>query len=194
MFGRSRNTGPTPHRHWQGGFTLIEMVLFIVIVGVSLAGLVSILANAMKGSVDAVSQKQALSIAEAVLEEISQKPFTWCDPDDPMAATASGTASCTTPLQDHEGTTRSSFDNVIDYSRIPSIASPISDQSGTYTFPAGFQVSGTHPGLDLVEILELREHPFFIGVQFHPEFQSKPFSPHPLFAGFIKAASAGAGA
>jgi CTP synthase len=53
----------------------------------------------------------------------------------------------------------------------------------------GLVVSGQHPGLDLVEILELRDHPHFIGVQFHPEFQSKPFSPHPLFAGFIRAAS-----
>ena len=51
----------------------------------------------------------------------------------------------------------------------------------------GMRVSGTHTGLDLVEILELPEHPHFIGVQFHPEFQSKPFSPHPLFAGFIRA-------
>jgi CTP synthase len=51
----------------------------------------------------------------------------------------------------------------------------------------GLVISGTHPGLDLVEILELPTHPFFIGVQFHPEFQSKPFSPHPIFAGFIRA-------
>jgi CTP synthase len=51
----------------------------------------------------------------------------------------------------------------------------------------GLVVSGSHTGLDLVEILELRDHPHFIGVQFHPEFQSKPFSPHPLFAGFIRA-------
>jgi CTP synthase len=53
---------------------------------------------------------------------------------------------------------------------------------------AGLIVSGTHAGLDLVEMLELKDHPFFLGVQFHPEFQSKPFSPHPLFAGFIRAA------
>jgi CTP synthase len=53
---------------------------------------------------------------------------------------------------------------------------------------AGFVVSGVHPGLDLVEMIELKDHPFFLGVQSHPEFQSKPFSPHPLFAGFIRAA------
>ena len=39
-----------------------------------------------------------------------------------------------------------------------------------------------------MEIVELRGHPHFLGCQFHPEFQSKPFLPHPLFAGFIQAA------
>jgi len=53
----------------------------------------------------------------------------------------------------------------------------------------GFLVSGRHEALGLVEIMELREHPFFLGVQFHPEFQSKPFMPHPLFARFIGAAA-----
>ena len=38
------------------------------------------------------------------------------------------------------------------------------------------------------EIIEISDHPWFIGVQFHPELKSKPFSPHPLFADFIKAA------
>ncbi|MFM2152500.1 MAG: hypothetical protein RL199_935 [Pseudomonadota bacterium] len=52
---------------------------------------------------------------------------------------------------------------------------------------AGFVVSGVNEALDLVEMLELKGHPFFLGVQSHPEFQSKPFAPHPLFAGFIRA-------
>jgi CTP synthase len=48
--------------------------------------------------------------------------------------------------------------------------------------------SGLNPERDLVEILELREHPYFVGVQFHPEFQSQPLHPHPLFQGFVTAA------
>ena len=40
----------------------------------------------------------------------------------------------------------------------------------------------------LPEIIELNNHPWFIGVQFHPEFKSRPFSPHPLFSSFVKAA------
>ena len=52
----------------------------------------------------------------------------------------------------------------------------------------GMTLSGICKDRDLVEILEIGEHPWFIGVQFHPEFKSKPMSPHPLFTSFVKAA------
>jgi CTP synthase len=55
---------------------------------------------------------------------------------------------------------------------------------------AGMVVSGISPDGTLPEIVELPDHPWFIGVQFHPELQSKPFEPHPLFASFVKAAVA----
>ncbi|MEZ6003261.1 MAG: CTP synthase [Planctomycetota bacterium] len=51
-------------------------------------------------------------------------------------------------------------------------------------------LSGLHPGRDLVEIVELPEHPFFMGVQYHPEFKSRPLDPHPIFRGFVAAAKA----
>ncbi|MHB8420192.1 MAG: CTP synthase [Myxococcales bacterium] len=53
---------------------------------------------------------------------------------------------------------------------------------------AGMVFSGVNPDLDLVEMIELRGHPHFLGCQFHPEFKSRPASPHPLFAGFVRAA------
>jgi CTP synthase len=53
---------------------------------------------------------------------------------------------------------------------------------------AGLILSGTSPDKRLVEMIELREHPFFVGCQFHPEFKSRPASPHPLFARFVRAA------
>ena len=53
---------------------------------------------------------------------------------------------------------------------------------------AGLVFSGLSPDKQLPEIVELPGHPWFIGVQFHPEFKSKPFAPHPLFASFIEAA------
>ena len=53
---------------------------------------------------------------------------------------------------------------------------------------AGVRFSGLSPDGELPEIIEIPEHPWFIGVQFHPELKSKPFDPHPLFASFIGAA------
>ena len=52
----------------------------------------------------------------------------------------------------------------------------------------GLLFSGNSPDKNLPEIIELRKHPWFIGVQFHPEFKSRPLTPHPLFCSFIKAA------
>ena len=52
----------------------------------------------------------------------------------------------------------------------------------------GMEFSGISPDGSLVEILELPDHPWFVAVQFHPEFKSKPTAAHPLFAGFIGAA------
>jgi CTP synthase len=51
----------------------------------------------------------------------------------------------------------------------------------------GFVIAGTSPDGTLVEIIELRDHPYFLACQFHPEFQSKPNKPHPLFKGFVTA-------
>ena len=52
----------------------------------------------------------------------------------------------------------------------------------------GMIFSGSSPDNKLTEIVELKSHPWFVGVQFHPEFKSRPLYPHPLFSSFIKAA------
>jgi CTP synthase len=52
----------------------------------------------------------------------------------------------------------------------------------------GLVIGGTSPDGELVEIVELRGHPWFLGCQFHPEFKSRPMNPHPLFRDFIRAA------
>jgi CTP synthase len=52
---------------------------------------------------------------------------------------------------------------------------------------AGLRISGATPDSTYVEIVELPDHPYFIGCQFHPEFKSKPLEPHPLFSSFVKA-------
>ncbi len=53
---------------------------------------------------------------------------------------------------------------------------------------AGLVIGGTSPDKRLVETVELKDHPFYIGVQYHPEFKSRPNKPHPLFLGFVRAA------
>jgi CTP synthase len=52
---------------------------------------------------------------------------------------------------------------------------------------AGFRITGRTPDGVYVEIVEVPDHPWFIGCQFHPEFKSKPLAPHPLFAAFVHA-------
>ena len=50
------------------------------------------------------------------------------------------------------------------------------------------QVVGVNPETKLVEIVELKDHTYFVGTQFHPEFKSRPLHPHPLFVGLVRAA------
>ena len=58
----------------------------------------------------------------------------------------------------------------------------------THLAEKGLIFSGSSPSGDLVEIVEIEDHPWFLGCQFHPEFKSRPMTPHPLFRDFIKAA------
>lgn len=103
------------------GFTLIELVAFIAIVGIAVAGVLLAYDRATAGSADPVIRKQALAIAESMLEEIQQMPFTYCDPDDPAVSTANSSADCATPeaIGPEAGESRYSsttpFDNVNDY-------------------------------------------------------------------------------
>ena len=53
---------------------------------------------------------------------------------------------------------------------------------------AGMKAVGVNPDSELVEVIELKDHPWFIGVQYHPELKSTVMNPHPLFVGFVEAA------
>ena len=103
------------------GFTLIELVAFISMVSIAVAGVLLAYNASTRDSADPIVKKQALAIAESLLEEIQQMPFTYCDPDDPAAATATSTASCATveAIGPEAGESRYSaaapFDNVNDY-------------------------------------------------------------------------------
>lgn len=109
----------------QRGFTLIELIVFIVIVSVGLAGVLTILNQTTSRSADPMIRKQALAVAEALLEEVMAKPFTWCDPDDAQAATALsavvGPLGCFATLEalgSEAGEVRDIFDNVNDYNAL----------------------------------------------------------------------------
>lgn len=105
----------------QRGVTLIEQILFIVIVGAAVAGVMGAVSFATRASADPMIQKQALAIAEALMEEVQLQPFTYCDPDDDAAATALDAAGCASTVESigpEGGETRAGdphFDNVNDY-------------------------------------------------------------------------------
>lgn len=108
------------------GLTLLEVVVFIVVLAVGFAGMLILYNQVTRSSVDPVVRKQALAIAQSLLEEIELMPYTYCDPDDANVATASsaavapnGCAALPEALGAEGGETRYSntqrFDNVSDY-------------------------------------------------------------------------------
>jgi MSHA pilin protein MshD len=101
----------------RGGFTIVELILFIVVVSIALVGVLLVMNITTSHSSDPQIRKQALSIAEALMEEVSLARFTYCDPADPNAETAASTADCHTApegMGPEPGNTRP-FDNVNDY-------------------------------------------------------------------------------
>lgn len=123
-----------PQHRRQHGLSLIELVMFIAIMGMSLAGILMVYNMAIKNSADPMVRKQAVAIAESLLNEVLMQPFSWCDPqdaaNDPNTPPTSG-ASCTggaVNSQDKNGGTlgpqpstesrfssTDPFDNVADY-------------------------------------------------------------------------------
>ncbi|MEY4599618.1 MAG: hypothetical protein RLZZ445_2415 [Pseudomonadota bacterium] len=101
--------------------------MFIVIVGIGLAGILGVINLTTRASADPLIQKQALAIAEAYLEEVLAMPFTYCDPDDVTAGTATsatvGAGACTATIEamgpepdpETRGSSTVPFDNVNDY-------------------------------------------------------------------------------
>ena len=149
------STSRTP-RCSHAGLTMVELIMFILIVSVGIVGILTVLNVAVKSSADPMIRKNMLSIAEALLEEVQLMPFTWCDPSDPSASTATSTAGCTANYVEElgvlissaeAGQTRGSattpFNNVNDYYIVGglSLASPVSDITGTNSAPAGYSAT-----------------------------------------------------
>ena len=111
------------------GSSLVELIMFIVIIGIAVAGVLGAMSLSTRASADPLIQKQALAIAEAYLEEVLAMPFTYCDPDDLDAATATsatvGAGGCAATIEvigAEAGETRGGgttpYDNVNDYNSL----------------------------------------------------------------------------
>lgn len=121
----------------QVGVTLVELILFILIISVAVIGVTRIMNLTSVASTDPLREKQALAIAESLLEEVQLQAFTYCDPDDANAMTANNPAGCATSVQGlgpTAGETRYGsprFDNVGDYHNFEMTpADPIKDIQG----------------------------------------------------------------
>jgi MSHA pilin protein MshD len=134
----------------QHGLSMIELVVFIVIVSVAVVGVLSILNLTSRRSGDPQMRKQALAIAEALLEEVETARFTYCDPADDNAEIATSTSECAaTPEQvgPESGNTTRPFDNVSDYVTAFNTAQHAFDNSGGVLVDAGgnnISVTGTY--------------------------------------------------
>jgi MSHA pilin protein MshD len=112
----------------ERGLTLIELIIFMVVVSIGIVGVLLLFTQLTKQSADPLIRKQALAVAQSLMDEIQLRAFTYCDPDDEDVYTATSTAGCaaTAPndvevigAESGEGrygaTAATRFDNVNDY-------------------------------------------------------------------------------
>jgi len=129
----------------QAGVTLIELIMFIVIVAVALAGVIGVMNLVTSRSADPLRHKQALMIAEGLIEEVRLASFTWCDPTSGNAGDATGTAACDRPEAfGNEGEPGAvfvrPFDNVNDYVPAPGALVRAFDIGGVLSDAAGRRI------------------------------------------------------
>ncbi len=155
----------------QRGLSMIELMVFIVVVGIAVTGVLSVYSSTSRTSVDPMVRKQALAVAESLLEEVLSKPYTYCDPDDAQADTATSAAIGPRVRDDtgsgmgpEAGETRYSnitpFDNVNDYNGFSMMLTGINDLTGTpvpglaaYTASVQVQPAGAFNGIPAGETL-----------------------------------------
>ncbi len=132
----------------QRGLTMIELIMFIVIVAIALAGIIAVMRLATANSADPLRRKQALMIAEGLLEEVRSAGFTLCDPSSPDFDTQLDPTQCAIPENwgqaAPEPVNPRPFDNINDY-----VARP-NEETAAFDNAAGVltDVTGTPLGLD----------------------------------------------
>lgn len=169
----------------QRGVTLVELVVFIVVVSVGVVGLLSAIGSTVRHSADPMARKQALVIAESLLREIEQQPFTYCDPQDENVLTATSAAGCFSPTNDQNkagaalpavaspaptpasetrGSNTDPYDNVADYAGYQASADVITGNAELADYTASVTISrvggigafATVPHLDAVLKIDVR--------------------------------------
>lgn len=135
----------------QPGFTLIELVIFIVVISVAVVGLLGVIGRTTNNSADPQLRKQALVLAESMLEEVQLARFTYCDALDPVAETATNAlpfnatgnpGGCNTPQ--NVGTPASTvrpYYNVTDYVDAFGTAKTYTDDAAGASFPKQYAVT-----------------------------------------------------
>ena len=146
--------GALPLRR-QRGVTLVELIMFIVIVSIALAGIIAVFRLTTANSADPLRRKQALMIAEGLLEEVRSAAFTLCDPSSPDADTQLDPTQCAVPENWGQAAPEPAgarpFDNVNDYVAQPNTATfafngadgRLADVSGQAIGLAGYSASVT---------------------------------------------------
>jgi MSHA pilin protein MshD len=130
----------------QRGITLVEQIVFILIVAIGVVGLVSLMVPMIQQSANPLAIKQQASIAESLLNEVLDQPFTWCDPDDDGAISAMEYGACVHPQTTGTGELRygvgpgTAFDNVADYNNYA--MNDVADAAGNNAMP-GYRVDVT---------------------------------------------------
>lgn len=110
-----------PSLHGSRGLSMIELLMFISILAIALAALLRVFVQATTASADPMQRRQALAIAESLLEEVQLMPFSFCDSEDPAVETATSPADCAGgaeaigPEAGESRTGLPSFDHVNDY-------------------------------------------------------------------------------
>jgi MSHA pilin protein MshD len=134
----------------QRGLSLIELIIFMVVMGIAAVGVLQMLNLSAKASADPVRRKQALLLAESYMEEVQLARFTYCDPTDANATTATSVLGCTTGYQEGmgqeavAGAVGRPFDNVSDYSanKLPQSAQQMFLTGGQLSDASGSPLAG----------------------------------------------------
>ncbi len=126
----------------QRGLTMIELILFIVIVGIAVIGVLQVISLNTSRSADPLLRKQALAIAEGLLEEVRGARFTYCDASDVNVEQATSAADCTKPEQvgAEQGNARP-FDNVNDYVAAWNTPQQYTTDLAGNALPAGYRAT-----------------------------------------------------